>query len=485
MSRLVVVKDKIWPSIGYNPHVGQRLVHASLARNRVNAAGRRFGKSQVGGHELMPEVVRAKVNLSFLEDMGIRQEYWIVGPNYTDAEKEFRVFYNDCKRLKLPFDRPGTYNDTRSGNMQISLFEGRFLVQAKSAAHPESLVGEGLHGVIMAEAAKMKESVWSKFVRPTLADFRGWSLWNSTPEGKNYFYELWQMGQDPANVNWDSWRQPSWMNHFVFRQGVNEEQYWLLKGDGGNKPPRPDLAVAAGMDSEVAALYDELGPVLFSQEVECSFSEYAGRVYYDFDEQTHVKSLEYNPSLPVYLATDYGYTNPNVMLFIQVDYWKNVYVIAEYYMRGRTEDEFVHDILDNPRLAALSRVASMLFPDPEDPGATATLCRGLGVTKRGSTGGLLKDRIRLIRNHLKVTNTHLPFGHPDRAPKMFFDRSCTETIREMDAYRYPDIKVSGENRENPMKKDDHAPEALSRFFGGYFGASARGTGTRVRKARVG
>lgn len=481
MARLVVVKDKVWEHLGYRPHKGQQLVHNSLARHRVNAAGRRFGKSQVGGHELMPEVIRARANRAMLEDLGIRMEYWIVGPNYTDAEKEFRVFYNDCRKMKVPFDRPGTYNDSRSGNMQISLFEGRFLVQAKSAAHPDALVGEGLHGVIMAEAAKMKESIWSKFVRPTLADFRGWSLWNSTPEGKNYFYEAWQRGQDPKQLEWWSARQPSWRNNFVYRKGATERQLRILKD------PRkgPELAVAAGIEPEVAALFNELGPILFAQEVECSFSEYAGRVYYDFDEATHVRDLQYNPSLPVFVATDYGFTNPNVMLFIQVDVWDNVYILAEYYRRGRTEDEFASDILDDTRLAALAGVAKIIYPDPEDPGATRTLCQKLGLAPQGNTGGLLKDRINLIRKHLKVNNQHLPFGHVDRQPKLFVDRSCLETIREMDAYRYPDIKVSGENRENPLKKDDHAPEALSRFFGGHFGAKAKQGGARVRRARVG
>src|SRR6478609_1381039 len=472
----VVVKDNVWPALKYRPHPGQRRVHRNLARHRVNAAGRRFGKSQVGGHELIPEAIKAYANRNALEELGIRAEYWIVGPNYTDAEKEFRVFYNDCKKLRLKFDRPGTYNDPRSGNMNVSLFGGTMIVSAKSAAHPESLVGEGLHGVIMAEAAKMKESVWSKFVRPTLADFKGWSLWNSTPEGKNYFYQMWQLGQDPAIPDWSSWRQPSWTNPFVFRGGANGNQLRLLKTKGSGS------AIAAGIDSEIAAMYNELGDTLFAQEVECSFTEYAGRVYYDFDEEVHVRDLEYDPSRPLYLATDYGFTNPNVMLFIQTDVWDNVYVLGEYYMRGRTEDEFLHDILDDPRLAAYAKVATQLYPDPEDPGASAVLARGLGVQIMGGTGGPLRDRINLIRRHLKVTNTHLPFGHEARQPKIFFDRSCRVGIKEMDAYRYPDIKVSGENQENPLKKDDHFPEALSRFFGGYFGRSNGGRAV-VRKAR--
>ena len=476
-----LVKDRVWPALGYAPHRGQQRVHASPARHRVNAAGRRFGKSNIGGHELTVSAFESRIRKPMLDDLGIRMEYWIVGPNYTDAEKEFRVLWNDLKKLRMPFDRPGCYNDSRAGNMQISLWGGKFLVQAKSAAHPESLVGEGLHGVIMAEAAKMKGSVWSKYIRPTLSDFQGWSLWSSTPEGKNHFYEMWELGQNPANPAWASWRSPSWMNNFVYRLGATDEQLEILKSDQPGKGPLG--AVNAGIDPEIAELYDELGPTMFKQEIECQFTEYAGRVYSDFDEEIHVRTLRYDPSRPLYIATDYGFTNPNVALFIQVDVFDNVYVLGEYYERNETAEEFAESLSSHPRLGAYCRSAVELFPDPEDPSSTKVLAQKLKLRIRGGTGGLLRDRINLIRRQLKVVNTHLPFGHVDRQPKMFIDRSCTMLRSEMDAYRYPQNKSEiKEAQENPMKKDDHAPEALSRFFGGYYGGNRASGGTRVRSA---
>jgi hypothetical protein len=476
----VLVKDRLWPFVGYAPHDGQKRIHASSSRHRVNAAGRRFGKSIVGGHELTTAAFEAKARSALLADLGIRQEYWIVGPNYTDAEKEFRVLYNDLKRLKMPFDRPGTYNDTRSGNMNISLWGGLYVVSAKSAAHPETLVGEGLHGVVMAEAAKMKGSVWSKYVRPTLADFQGWSLWNSTPEGRNHFFEMWQAGQDPKMREWSSWRSPSWLNNYVFRQGVNDLQLAALKDpDGGS-----GAAIALGIDPEIASMFDDLGSVMFGQEVECSFSEFAGLVFGDFDEEIHVKDLVYDPKLPMYVATDYGYTNPNVALFIQVDIWDNVYVIGEYYESLRTEEEFAQDVLNDQKLGPMARVALELFPDPADPSASKVLSNKWRVKVRGGTGGEIKDRVNLIRKHLKVQNTHLPHGHIDRQPRIFFDRSCVNSAREFMAYRYPQNRQeAGDNPEKPLKKDDHTPETLGRFFGGYYGSSARGK-TRIRQATI-
>lgn len=478
----VIDRTKVWPGLKYHPHLGQQRLHASLARHRVHAAGRRTGKSTAGGHELVPEAFRAAANRSVLKDLGIRQEYWIVGPTYNDAEKEFRVIYNDLKRLQFPFDRPGTYNDTRSGNMQISMFDGVYMVLAKSAEKPERLVGEGLHGVIMAEAAKMKESVWSKYIRPTLSDFVGWSLWNSTPEGKNHFYEHFQDGLSAHMPEWESFRSPSWLNTFVFRKGMTDAQLRVMRSKKPGMGPR--TALEMGADPEIVAMFMDLGPLLFAQEVECSFTEYAGRVYFDFDEEVHVKDIVYNPDWPLYVATDYGYTNPNVVLFIQVDPFKNVSVIAEYYRNLETEDELITSLKSDTRLASLCARAKVLYPDPEDPGASATLSREFKWAIAGGTGGELDTRIRLIRQGLKIQNTHLDFGHPDRVPSLIIDRSCHNLRREMDAYRYADINVKGHSQENPLKKDDHTPEALSRFYGGYFGQVLRDR-ARQRRVRVG
>ena len=189
-TRKAVSQAKVFERLGFYPHVGQRPILSSTARFNVSAAGRRFGKSELGGHKLTVRAVESYYRRAQYEAMGKRMEYWIVGPNYSDAEKEFRVLYNDLTRQEFPLDRPGTYNDPIGGNMHVSLWGGRFQVHAKSAAHPESLVGEGLHGALLVEAAKIKERVWTKFVRPTLNDFKGWADFTSTPEGKNWFYEL-------------------------------------------------------------------------------------------------------------------------------------------------------------------------------------------------------------------------------------------------------------------------------------------------------
>jgi hypothetical protein len=447
---------RLFESVGYRPHDVQREIHLArrTARMRVVSAGRRIGKSETGGHELTMEAFRAKAMASQLSRTGKRHEFWIVGPEYSDAEKEFRKLYDDLTRLEAPMDHPGTYYNPDAGQMDLSMFDGRFQVHAKSAKYPNSLVGEALKGVILAEAAKLKPSIWTKFIRPMLADYArdpepSWALMTSTPEGKNWFYDQYMRGQDPNDPSWWSKRAPSWANPILFPEGR--------------------------FDPEIIDLGKDMSEEKFKQEIGAEFTEFVGRVFKRFSEEDNVGSFPYDPRWPLYIATDYGFTNPNVALFVQVDVWDNVWVCGEYYERNRTSEEFARDLLEHPTLGPLARKATLLYPDPEDPGATATLSSKLKVTPRGGTGGLLSVRLDLIRRWLKPAPEHLEDGHPDKKPKLMFDRSCKNSIREMNDYRYADSKEDANTnaRENPMKKDDHAPEALGRFFGGHFGQQVK------------
>lgn len=458
-SRTVLVKDRVWPQIEYVPHVGQEPIHNSRARNRLASCGRRFGKSKLGGNELVPEALYAYTIRNELQ-AGDRREFWIVGPEYSDSEKEFRVVYNSLAKLKVPFDHPGTYNNPESGTMSISLWDGKFQVHAKSAKYPSTLVGEGLSGVIMAEAAKLKQSVWTKFIRPTLADWRGWSLFLSTPEGKNWFYDLWRRGQDPADKRWESWRLPSWVNDVVFPDGRQDEEI---------------LDMEADMSAEK-----------FAQEVGADFTEFVGRVFKDFDEEVHVTDLTYDNRYPVYGACDYGWTNPFVWLVIQVDVWDNVYVLAEYRATQKDTNDIARDLSGFPIIRQQTR---KFFPDPAAPGDSAIIGKHLRIPYDTSTGGELKHRLEYIRQALKLQPEHLTDDHPDKRPKLFIDRSCVELIREMQDYRYPESKEEAlkAQPEQPLDKDDHGPEALGRFYRGYFGPLEAGTEksrARVRKANL-
>ena len=474
----VLLKSALYKEADWRPHAAQERVLRSDVRSKIVSAGRRFGKSELGAYDrLLPEAFLAYSNRAAIEASGKRWEYWIIGPEYSDGEKEFRKLYNAMKKLELPFDAKGrttegigTRYNVESGDMSISLWGGLFYVVVKSAKYPSTLVGEGLRGVVLSEAAKLKASVYDKFIRPTLADYRGWLLATSTPEGKNWFYELWQRGQDPNRADWDSWKIPAWENPYVYPDGGSWDEVNRYRAHEQTGQVTPQLLDSLELDSEILDLAMDMTESRFNQEVGADFAEFVGRVFKNWDEEIHVRDLEWNPNPRWFTcaATDYGFTNPAVWLLIQVDVWDNVYVLREYYERNRTIEEMAKEIETRGLCPDACRT---LYPDPEDPGSSRYLAGKLKVRVAGGTGGLVRDRIDLIRMALKRVPAHLPNSHPEKQPKIFVDRSCVHMIREMDAYRYPDNKreQDANNPENPIKKDDHTPEALGRFFAGYFG----------------
>lgn len=469
---------QIFKACRYLPHAAQQLVHKSSSRNRVLAGGRRVGKSEVGAGELDIEAVRTKFMQSHLVDIGKRREFWIVGPEYTDAEKEFRKHYDAMKRLDAPFDKPGTYYDAHAGDLQLSMYGGKYLVIGKSAKHPERLVGEGLSGVIMAEAAKQRERTWTKYIRPTLADFQGWSLFTSTPEGKNWFYDLWQRGQDPNDESWSSWRFGSWDNPHVYPGGASALGLATLRDAMLNgQPITAKLKKASGVDPEIIEFMLDLSEETFNQEVAALFTEFAGRVFKNFDEEVHVGDYAFNSSWETYACVDYGFTNPFVWLLVQIDPWGTVYVLDEVYESGLSIDDAAR-LIDARGLCPSG--LREFYPDPASPGDTLALERHLRKRARGGTGGELNIRLRYIREGLKETNTHLMFDDPLRHPKLLFDRKCVNTIREMQDYRYPDTQRDQKRnpRDMPIDKDNHCPEALGRFYRGHYGDPGGAAGGR-------
>lgn len=479
--------EAVFAGVGYKPHPAQRKVHASPSRNRVVAGGRRVGKSDIGAEELNIEAFRTKYMQSYLRDKGKRREFWIVGPGYTDSEKEFRKHYNTLRRMDAPFDKPGTYYDPHAGDMQLSMYGGLYLVIGKSAMHPERLVGEGLSGAIMAEAAKLKERTWTKFIRPTLADEQGWSLHTSTPEGKNWFYDLYVRGQDPSDLSWRSWRFGSWRNPYVYPKGASPEGLAYLRQKMQNKDKITQaVRNRSKVDPEIIEMMLDLSEETFNQEVAALFTEFAGRVFKKFDEDIHVGDFHYDPSMKTYAAVDYGFTNPFVWLLIQEDWLGNVYVLDEIYESGLSIDDAAR-LIDDRGLCPGSLIE--FYPDPASPGDTLALERHLRKRANPNTGGEINIRLRYIREALKDRNTHLDENDPLRRPKLVFDRKCVNTIREMNDYRYPETsKESNRNpKDIPLSKDDHGPEALGRFYRGHYGdpgGSGDGGGATVRRSNL-
>src|SRR5690348_4852542 len=144
----VLRKDLYYQETGYEPHPGQQSIHFTPVRFKVLSNGRRWGKTMLGAKEIEPNAFVPSRHVS-----GGPQRGWIVGPNYQDAEKEYRIVYDQFRKLGIDKDAIKFVNNPDNGAMHLTTSWG-FDLQCRSAAKPETLVGEGLDFVLMVEAGR-------------------------------------------------------------------------------------------------------------------------------------------------------------------------------------------------------------------------------------------------------------------------------------------------------------------------------------------
>lgn len=449
-------KDVWFEQTGYTPHQGQQVIHYDSTRHRILCNGRRWGKTLLGGKEVE--------TFAFTRNFrGEPMRGWIIGPEYTDCEKEFRVLHDTFKKLGVDKISTKFLNNTENGNMHIKTRWG-FDVECRSARHPESLVGEGLDFVLLVEAGRHKRRMFGDYVRPALSDKRGISIMSGVPEEaseSSLLYWAFNRGQDRTKTQWKSWRMPSWSNNVVF--------------PGGR------------IDPEILEAEDDLTDDEFRRQYGGEFVQRHGRVMTEWDDDVHIGKFEYNPDWPLFAAVDFGFTNDWVWLWIQVDpIYHTVYVIGEHRFRLRdTEDISRTEFKEHP----LTQKLVAIYVDPASPDDASILRRHLGVPTRANTGGELKLRLSMIRSSLKTRPEHLPPDHPERRAGLYVDASCHQLVWEMrEGYRWPERNTDNKNSsEMPLDKDNHGPEALGRFFKGHmerYESARKSRQSSVKKRRA-
>jgi hypothetical protein len=90
-------------------------------------------------------------------------------------------------------------------------FWGGGSISVRSAQVPDNLRGATLDFLILDEAAFFPNGryIWFSVLLPMITASRGVVLFTTTPNGRNWLYELYRQGTDPLNKWYKSWRAPS------------------------------------------------------------------------------------------------------------------------------------------------------------------------------------------------------------------------------------------------------------------------------------
>jgi hypothetical protein len=435
-------KAKLFEKLGYEPHSdAQWSYHNSTAVYRVACCGRRWGKTTATGHDLTAYAFTPE------------GYYWIVGPTYKLGEKEFRVVYKDLEQLGVLNKSKKSYNVTQ-GNMRIET-PWHCVIEVVSAERPESLLGEGLDGAVMSEAAEHNGNTWTEYIEPALSDKEGWADFPSTPEGFNWYKSLYEFAKHAFNDDWQAWRFPTWTNAAKFPGGFDPRYH----NENTDQLPPEVAHPGCTCNKRLLSIFYRASIQHWLQEYGADFTAVEGRIYPEFDDNVHVREITYNPAWQNYWALDYGFTDPFVCLDIMVDPSNNVYVWREYQERFKATYDHGTILKNRPNPDGFH--VDAYYGDVRGPDEAATLAKhGMFIESEDVGRELGYEEIRRL---LKVK--------PDGKPSIFFDPSCTETIRQMQNLRRPKVKED-KNAKSSSKRasegqhdyDDHGPDAL-RYFG--------------------
>lgn len=175
-------------------HTGQQEVHNDSARFRVVVAGRRWGKSILGG---LLATEAATQGGSVL---------W-VAPVYDQAN----IGWEAVTRYATAINRAVPCVEVRRSEREVH-YPGGGVIRVRSGDVPDRLAGRAYDLAILDEAADLKPDLWAEHVRPTLTDRQGKAIIISTPKGPGWFHDLYLRG---GYGSVQSFRYPSSSNPYL------------------------------------------------------------------------------------------------------------------------------------------------------------------------------------------------------------------------------------------------------------------------------
>lgn len=428
---IVIDKWKLFDRLGYKTyHPEVRRFHNSGAKTKVCSAPSRTTKSYSAAKDVLPDILTP----------GTRG--WIVGPNYTLAEKEFRYIHEDLvinrDRLGLPKPRVCLTNP-RSGSLYIE-FPWGSIVEGKSADSPISLLGEAIDWVIYSEAAQLPRGIRERYVQQRLITTNGREIIPTTPSsiGEWVLEEHEKFGDNPdfpeiESFKWDVTANPKY----------NMKEFELAKRKYGEDSP------------------------MFREQYLGEWVFYAGLIFNNIDPRIHIiEPFDIPRSWPVIRAIDFGARDPFVCLLFAVGPNAELYQFKEYYNRETTIPMRVHAMHIKEMCKDMNIVESV--GDPASKQSIEDLCYE-GVMCSPADNERAAGRMRVMEYLMPTSEAAPPFQNaPDNPhgkwPRLFTFSNQRETIREQKFYRWKEgRKVEGEKEKT--EGEDHAMDC--RRYGVY------------------
>ena len=164
----------------------QEEVFTDKTRFKVIAAGRRCGKSRLAATTLLLEGLNCPAGSAVL----------YVAPTNGQARQ---IIWN----VLLDLGRD-VIAGSHVNNQDITLVNGA-VIYVRGADRPDTLRGVSLTYAVLDEVADIKPEAWEQVIRASLSDKKGRAMFIGTPKGRNWFFDLYKLGQNNEDEDWKSW----------------------------------------------------------------------------------------------------------------------------------------------------------------------------------------------------------------------------------------------------------------------------------------
>ena len=245
---------------------------------------------------------------------------------------------------------------------------------------------------------------WEEVLSPTLIDRKGSALFISTPQGFNHFYDLYNL--ETKNPDYKSFHFTSYDNPYIPREEIEREKRTKTEDR-------------------------------FAQEYLADFRKTEGLVYKEFDRARHITTDQPKQIVKTLAGIDWGWTNPASSHRIRVDGDNHYWIDNEFYKREQTTEAIIE--------AVKFKKPDIVYPDPAEPDRIE-MCKRAGLNVREVSKDI-EAGISTIQELLKQNRIHI---HPD----------CVNLILEFETYSYPSKKSNQNEKELPIKENDHALDEI-------------------------
>jgi hypothetical protein len=245
---------------GFTPHPKQREIInnilSSQSKFHVASIGRQFGKSLAAENIVLYWAINHRP-VKIL---------W-VAPVYSQTSKVHKELVNAI--VNTGIIESNNYSDN-----ELKLKTGS-TIYFRSAERYDNIRSWTYDYAVLDEAAFIREEAWNEAIRPTLAVRGKKVIFISTPKGKNWFHNLYQLGQSEDYENYKSYTGSSYDTPYISKEEL-EDAKKTLPAD------------------------------VFRQEYMAEFIDGGGEVFKEIHRRYYVGTDWWKPEGKVYCGVDLG-----------------------------------------------------------------------------------------------------------------------------------------------------------------------------------